>query len=102
MSEFTAEQLEMVQSCKPGEVCWQWGEKFMKTTKARLASALESAFQAAWAAAEENAKGHLGEVESFDVDDPEMGATFLRVVLKDSMGREAMGIGMIPNPNAEH
>lgn len=100
--EFTEYDLELVKSCKPGEVCWQWGEKFMKTTKARLEAAFESAFRAAWAAAEENGKGHLGEVESFDMDEPAMGATFLRVVLKDSMGRESMGIGMIPNPNTEH
>lgn len=101
-NEITPAQLEMVRSCGPGEVCFRIGDDFIKTTAKQLEASLEAAFRAAWAAAEENARGHLGKVDGYDVDDLDYGTTFLRVTLRDDMGREASGIGMIPKPGAVH
>lgn len=105
MSEWnniSGEQIEMVRSCRPGEVCIQIGDDFIKTTAKQLEASLEAAFRAAWAAAYENGRGHLGEIENCDMDDMDYGTTFLRVTLRDDMGREASGIGMIPKPGAVH
>lgn len=96
--EITPAQLEMVRSCGPGEVCFLWGDEMVKTTKVRLGEVLKQAFEQAFEAAAEMGRNYLEGDVSFDIDDIEPGATFVRVVMRDEMGREAAGIGMIANP----
>lgn len=100
--EVSPENLAILRSCKPNERCLIYGDTFVKMTIDTLEEVMQTALRIAWADAEKNGAGHLGEIESFDVDDLELGNEFVRVVLRDAMGREASGIGFIPNPSAKH
>lgn len=96
--EITPAQLEMIRSCGPGEVCFLWGDEMVKTTKVRLGEVLKQAFEQAFEAATEMGRGYLDGNVEFSADDLEPGDLFVRVVMRDEMGREAAGIGMIANP----
>jgi|SRR5690606_30314195 len=96
--ELSAAEVELVKSCGPGEVCWLWGDELVKTTAAQLEAALEVAFREAYAAALKLGADFIGEHHEFEVDDLELGAVYLRVIIRNEQGDEASGIGMIPRP----
>jgi len=90
-----AARLELVRSCAPNERVIVRGSEWIKARSALIEKALDVAFREAYA----NAAEALGQsVVAFSLDDIEMGATFLRVTVVGASGRQASGIGQIPDP----
>lgn len=99
--KLSAADVELVKSCGPGEVCWLWGDEMVKTTTQQLEAAFEVAFREAYAAALKLGADFIGEQHTFEVDDLDPGAVYLRVTIRNERGDEASGIGMIPRPSME-
>ena len=97
-NEVTPEQLALLRSCGPDERVYVYGDDWIKMPTARIEQLMEHAFRAAYGEAAQA----LGEaVASVDIDDIELGQTFLRVTLTGASGRQCAGVGAIPDPRPQ-
>jgi hypothetical protein len=100
--QVTQEELELVRSCGPDERCIVYDDRFIKLPIARILAMHEVAFKVAYTDAL-----RLAEVEDADqlvsceLDDIEVGQTFLRVTVTDKQGRRTSAVGMLPDPRAQ-
>jgi len=101
--EVTAAERELMRSCGPGEVAIFYGDELVKITSERMLQIYRDAVNAAIkGAAEMLALERADEIESWNVDDFEMGQTFVRVTLTSKAGAQASAIGMIADPRRTH
>ena len=95
--EVTPEQMALLRSCGPDERCIVYGSEWVKLPIPRLVEIMGQAFKEAYA----NAAKELGEdVETFDVDEMDIGQTYMRVRLTGKSGKQCAGVGSIPDPRA--
>jgi hypothetical protein len=96
-SQVTPEQMALLRSCGPDERIYVYGTEWVKVTTERLLQMMEQAFKAAYT----DAAKELGEdVETFDVDEMDIGQTYMRVRLTGKSGKQCAGVGPIPDPRA--
>jgi len=99
--ELSAADVALLKSCGPGEFCWLWGDELVKTNEEHMKAALDVAVKEAYRAALTAAAGFVGSEHTWEVDDISPGAMFLRVTVRNDLGQQASGIGMIPRPYME-
>lgn len=96
----TRDQEEFFRATEQGQVCTVYGDVILRVSQEQVTAAMEVAFKTGCRAALEMLGDSITEGVEITCDPPELGQTYLRVHVVDSLGKKASAIGLIPDPRA--